>query len=276
VTRWVAFAGITLVVLSLLLLLARASQSIVRVAYITREERRWLDRLPDGVDHLQAREAPAPVRKTPAESTLEPGPELSTGAVLANVAVSHGIFALLLLGGVWLTGVPATALGVTDAPLSTGPLAVGVGIGLGVALSFANTIASGLVDVFEADPSEELRELLAPETLRGWVVLLVIVLPLIAGFEELLFRGVLVGAFAVGFGLSPWLLAVLSSVAFALGHGAQGGLGVVVTGLLGFVLAVAFVLTNSLLVVVVAHYVVNAVEFAATEGLEWEPFGGRG
>ena len=45
------------------------------------------------------------------------------------------------------------------------------------------------------------------------------------------------------------------------------------TGLLGFALAGAFVLTDSLLVVVVAHYAVNAVEFVAVEGLELRPFG---
>jgi membrane protease YdiL (CAAX protease family) len=96
-------------------------------------------------------------------------------------------------------------------------------------------------------------------------------LPLIAGFEEFLFRGVLVGALSTGFGLSPWALAVASSAAFALGHGAQGPAGVVVTGTLGFVLAAAFVLTGSLLVVVVAHYLVNALEFLVHE---W-PWRGR-
>ncbi|QLD90110.1 CPBP family intramembrane metalloprotease [Natronomonas salina] len=274
-TRWGAFAGITLAVLVLLLLLARASQSVVsgRSAYVTREEGRWLDRLPDGAGHLEAADAPSPTRKSPAESTLEPGPDLSTTALLANVAASHGLFALLLLGGIWLTEVPAAALGVTDAPLSTGPLAVAVGLALGAAISLANTLATGLAEALGTEPADELREMLSPETARGWAVLLLGVLPVIAGFEELLFRGALVGGFAAGFGVSPWLLAALSSIAFAAGHGAQGGLGVVVTGLLGFALAAAFVLTESLLVVVVAHYVVNAAEFVVVEGLGWEPFG---
>ncbi|MEF8807741.1 CPBP family intramembrane glutamic endopeptidase [Natronomonas sp.] len=273
-TRWAAFAGIALTVLVLLLLLARASQSVMGGRYVTREEQRWLDRLPDGADHLDTGAAPEPRRKTPAETTLDGGPELSTTALLANVAVSHGLFAALLVGGALLTDVPVSAFGITADPLGSGLFGVGVGIAVGVGLALANTLAAGLVDVFDTDPSEELREMLAPETARGWVLLLGGVLPLIAGFEELLFRGALIGALAVGFGVSPWLLAVLSSVAFAAGHGAQGGLGVVVTGLLGFALAAVFVLTNSLLVVVVAHYVVNAVEFVVVEGLGWEPFGG--
>jgi membrane protease YdiL (CAAX protease family) len=271
VTRWAAFAGVTLAVLFLLLVLARLSQSVVTGAYVTREERRWLDRLPDGADHLDSRSAPAP-RTSPAESTLEPDPEPSTLALLANVSVSQGFFALLLLGGAWLAEVPASALGVAADSLSTGLPALAVGVAAGVGLSLANALAGGLAERFNGDPSEELRELLSPESLGGWVVLLGVVLPIIAGFEELLFRAALVGAFSVGFGVSPWALVAFSSVAFAVGHGAQGTLGVVVTGLLGAALGALFVLTNSLLAVVVAHYLVNAVEFVVGEGLEWRPF----
>jgi membrane protease YdiL (CAAX protease family) len=79
---------------------------------------------------------------------------------------------------------------------------------------------------------------------------------------------VLVGALSTGFGVSPWLLAAGSSVAFGLGHGAQGRAGVAVTGALGFVLAAAYVLTGSLLAVVLAHYLVNALEFVVHEGLD--------
>jgi membrane protease YdiL (CAAX protease family) len=99
------------------------------------------------------------------------------------------------------------------------------------------------------------------------------VLPVIAGFEEVLFRGALVGVVSSGYGVSAWVMAVVASGAFALGHGAQGRLGVLVTGALGFVLAAAFVLTGSLVVVIVAHYLVNALEFVVHEGLgvEWPP-----
>jgi membrane protease YdiL (CAAX protease family) len=122
---------------------------------------------------------------------------------------------------------------------------------------------------------ERLRSALAPETRRGWIVLLLVVLPVIAGFEELLFRGALVGVVAAGYGVSPWTMVVVSSAAFALGHGAQGRLGVLVTGALGAVLAAAFVVTGSLLAVIVAHYLINALEFVVHEGLgvEWTPEG---
>ncbi len=120
--------------------------------------------------------------------------------------------------------------------------------------------------------NEALRGALAPDSVGGWAVLLFAVLPTVALFEEFLFRAVLVGAFAAGAAAtgvpaSPWLLAAGSSVAFALGHGAQGRAGVVATGALGFVLAAAFLLTESLLAVVIAHYLVNALTFVVHEGI---------
>jgi membrane protease YdiL (CAAX protease family) len=62
-------------------------------------------------------------------------------------------------------------------------------------------------------------------------------------------------------------MAIVSSVAFALGHGAQGRVGIVVTGTLGLGLAGLFVVTDSLLAVVIAHYLVNALELGVHEGL---------
>ncbi len=272
--RWAAFAGITLAVLIILLGLARLTQAVVpHTSPVTRGDTRWLDRLPDGASHLDTHDAPIPTRQTPAEATLDPDTpgNPSTIAILINVAVSQGLFALLLLGGIWLTDVPATAFGVTDTSLASGPMGVAVGLAIGGGLAAANIVVSLLAVTLETDPGERLRALLTPETPRGWLVLLGVVLPVIAGFEELLFRGALVGAFAVGFNISPWLLAVTSSAAFALGHGAQGRLGISVTGLLGFALAAVFILTESLLVVIIAHYVVNAVEFIVMEGLDWRP-----
>ncbi|MFC5367915.1 CPBP family glutamic-type intramembrane protease [Salinirubrum litoreum] len=196
------------------------------------------------------------------------GPEMTSGLLLANVLVSQGLFAGFLLFGAWFTDVPASAFGVTSAPLSTGLPAIAVGIGVGLLLYLLNELGAGVGDRLGVTADESLRELLAPDTRLGWVVLLVVVLPIVAGFEEFLFRGALIGVVAVGFDVSPWLLAALSSVAFALGHGAQGPGGILVTGLLGFALAVTFVLTGSLLAVIVAHYLVNALEFVVHEGLD--------
>lgn len=283
---WTAFAGFAGVVLALLLLLARASQSV-----ITDAERRptrpesdgapaatasdptalppdaWEWGVTDDENDTSASVATALSRETGTAVSERVAPlDVSTSVLLANVAASQGLFGLLLLGAAWYTEVPASAFGAT--PTAVAPSMLLVGTVVGVALYGANELGARLVKHLGLGGADDLREALAPDSLAGWAVLLLVVLPMIAGFEELLFRGALIGVAATGFGISPWLLALFSSAAFALGHGAQGVGGIVVTGVLGFALAAAFVLTGSLAVVVVAHYVVNALEFVVHEGLE--------
>jgi len=200
-----------------------------------------------------------------AHNVREP-PSMSPGLLLLNVALTQGLFGAILAGGVWYFGVPLDVLGVGSDPLSTGLPALAVGVAFGAVLWVGNELASGLAASSGADYDEGLRELLAPAGVRGWGLLLGATLPTIAVVEEFVFRAAVVGAVTPAVGASPWVLAVVSSVAFALGHGAQGRVGVLVTGGLGMALAAGFVLTDSLLVVVVAHYLVNALEFLAHEG----------
>ena len=201
---------------------------------------------------------------------------LSTGALLANVAISQGLFAAILIGMAVVTAIPADALGIEFSReyLVTGLV---LGAAVGVVFYVLNEVGAAGARRYGLDFDEELRELLAPETMGGWLVLLLVVLPIIAVFEEFLFRAAMIGALSAGFGISPWLLAVLSSIAFAIGHGMQGKVGVIVTGTLGFALATVFILTGSFLVVVVAHYLINVLEFVVHEGIgfEWsKPIGG--
>lgn len=193
-------------------------------------------------------------------------PALSTSVLLVNVAVSQGLFAVLVVSLAWYTEVPAWAFGLASESLTLG--AVGTGIVVGGAFYILNEAAAAIARQWGLSTPTALREALAPASTAGWAVLLGVVLPIIAGFEELLFRGALIGVAHAGFGISPWLLAVGSSVAFALGHGAQGRLGIIVTGLLGVGLAIVFIYTGSLVVVIVAHYVINALEFVVHEGID--------
>jgi membrane protease YdiL (CAAX protease family) len=313
---WTAFVGITAIVLTLLLALARASQALVRddtelpgrlSTIETARSDRDGDRDSLTLDDPEAAlgtDMEPPVRETghgvpidpespgaltadelandpfegggratvanaDADGTAEA--DLSAGQLLANVALTQGLFGAILLAAAWYTRIPASAFGVTDAPLSTGLPALGVGVALGVVLYVANEVGAASADAMGVEYDERLRHMLAPDSTRGWLVLLLVVLPIVAGVEELIFRAAVIGATSAGFGTSPWALAVVSSVAFALGHGAQGRLGVLVTGGLGLVLAGAFVLTGSFLVVFVAHYLVNALEFVVHEllGIEW-------
>lgn len=244
---WAAFALATVVLTAVLLFLTRRSQSVLREVS--------LDDASDAAGGVDADERSA-------------RPTLTTTLLLANVAGSQAVALSALVAVAWWTEVPAAAFGVAAGPVVP---AVGLGLLAGVGLYAGSEAAAALGARAGTAAPERLREAMAPTDARDWVLLLAVVLPVVAVFEEALFRGALVGAFAVGFGIDPWLLVVPASVAFGLGHGAQGRLGIAVTGVLGVVLAALFVRTGSLLVVVVAHYVVNATEFVVREGLGVDP-----
>ncbi|MFP4628823.1 MAG: type II CAAX prenyl endopeptidase Rce1 family protein [Halobacteriales archaeon] len=181
----------------------------------------------------------------------------STRALYANAAATQLLLGVALAVGLWVGGLRPSDLGLGGDVVRAGA----VGFGLGLALAAANAgLQAGLGRV-GVPYDDRLRRLLAPRTHGDWVALFAVVLPTVAAFEELLFRGALIGAVAVALGISPWWLVPLSAVTFALGHGLQGAVGLLAAGALGAVLATGFVVTGDLLVVVVAHYVVNAVEF---------------
>ncbi|WP_340100791.1 CPBP family intramembrane glutamic endopeptidase [Salinibaculum salinum] len=285
---WVPFTGLTAVVVLLLLGLARLSQQAVSDQ----------PALPDGDEPIATPDTPAPAETPSTESTApdagvtdgdavtitgeietESGPvqpvedspsatqQFSTGALLANVALTQGLFGAILVAGAWYYEIPLWALGLTETAVGTGTLAVSIGIVFGVLLWTANEISATVADAAGATYDESLREMLAPDTVPGWLLLLGVILPTIAVVEELLFRAALIGVPAAGFDISPLALAIFSSALFALGHGAQGKVGIAVTGGLGLVLAGGYILSGSLLVVVIAHYLVNALEFLVHEGI---------
>lgn len=295
---WAAFVGLTGVLLLFLLALSRASQrlltddgtgtrSIGRDPTLPDPEQ-FEDRDPSaaGAEDVERTVDPAtaedpraaptgaeatgeePTRTPPVAHTLDArtGPQPSTTALLVNVTVSQAVFGTLLAVGAWLTAIPLEALGLTEPLLE----AAAVGAGLGAGLYVANELGAALAQRLGIDHDESLRELLAPSTLAGWTLLLGVALPVIAGFEELLFRAALVGVVSTAYPVSAWTMVAVSSLAFGLGHGAQGAGGIVVTTVLGVVLGTAYVLTGSLVVVFVAHYLVNALEFVVHEGLDLE------
>ena len=269
--QWAAFVGLTGFLLTVLLGLSKLSQrSLSGDSGGVTARTDGLERLSaaDPTDDTYPRfETTRAARKRQHIEGQLSTPGLSTGALLANVALTQGVFGVLLLGGAFFFEIPRSALGVTVDALSTGLPAVGIGLAAGVGFWVGNELAAAVADGFGIGVDESLRELLAPNSAGGWVVLLGVVLPVIAVVEELLFRAAAIGVPVAGLDAPAWAMIVVSSVAFALGHGAQGRVGVVVTGALGAALGALFVLTNSLLAVVVAHYLVNALELCVHEGL---------
>lgn len=282
-SQWGPFLAVCAVLLVVLLVLARRSQELFRedeadssdadTPATAASDEQVSPEPSERVTPDTAEKIPTPGEEAEAQEwedvTGRPdGRELTTEMMFANVGLTQGLVVVIIVGAAWLFAIPATAFGIGGDTAIDGLTAVAIGLGFGVVLWIANEGATAVADAVGAAYDEAVRELLAPETASGWVVLFGVVLPTIALAEELLFRGALVGVPAAGYGVSVWGLAVVSSVAFALGHGAQGRVGIVVTGALGFVLAAGYILTGSLLVVVVAHYVINALEFFVHELLE--------
>ncbi|PSP76250.1 CPBP family intramembrane metalloprotease [Halobacteriales archaeon QS_3_64_16] len=310
--RWAAFAGLTVLSVSLFLALARASQTMVNDGTSGKAAGASVEGHAIGTNDTDDALAPdstvdtgtatrsrpdAGLKESAASPTDREGQRaptlkpvtidsgvvidgehdgkrqrstpdslesMSTSALLLNVVFSQGLFGGLVLLGAWYTEIPLAALGVPGVP-QVGTLVLGAG--LGIALHAGNELMAAGASALGFSPPEDLRAMLAPDSVASWALLLGGILPAIAFVEELLFRAALIGALSAGFAVSPWLLAILSSIAFAVGHGAQGSLGMLVTGSLGLALAAAFVLTGSLFVVVLAHYLVNALEFIVHEGL---------
>jgi membrane protease YdiL (CAAX protease family) len=288
---WATFALATVALTLLLLLLTRRSQRLLERARIVDADGRPIARSSadlslgdpspferDGAESVDSDVDNAAVDSTDPDAMDDPvatGPTLATRSLLLNAGASQAVALALLAGIAWWTAVPMTAFGVggTHPTVGTPLLAslggaerVALGAVAGVALAAGNEGAARLGARVGLAPSDRLRSAMAPETPGEWALLLGVVLPVVAVFEEALFRGALVGAFAVGLPVDPALLVVASSLAFGLGHGAQGRLGIAVTGVLGLGLAGLFVATGSLLVPIVAHYVVNAAEFVVHEG----------
>jgi len=219
---------------------------------------------------------PAATKRTSAATAEESAlAALSPTLLFANVLLTHGSFAAILLAAAVVADIPWSAFGVEATAASVGLRPVVLGSGLGIALYLANETLASLLSRAGVDTSESLRQALTPSSTGGWLLLLCVVLPIVAGFEELLFRAVCIGVFSTALPVPGTLLVVGSTVAFALGHGLQGPGGIIVTGLLGGVLGVAFLLSESFLLVLVAHYVVNAVELLVHEhlGVEFPPTG---
>lgn len=195
-------------------------------------------------------------RRTARLVRVKTGPlaQLSRSALYLNVAVSHALVLGLIGVLIWWTGVPLKPLGIETQPEWAWL------VGVAGALIVLNEAADRVASIFET-AENPLRDLLTPDTGLEWVVLLGLLLPTIAVTEELLFRGVLIGAFAVGTPVPPEILIVGSAILFGGAHTAQGWFGMGIAMLLGVALGAAYVWTGSLWLVIGAHYVVDMVEF---------------
>ena len=79
--------------------------------------------------------------------------------------------------------------------------------------------------------------------------------------EEIVYRGFVI--WYLGQFMPLWAAVFVSSVAFGLAHGYQGGGGVLRTGLVGLAFGIFYVVTGSIWLPIVAHVLLDALQGAA-------------
>lgn len=194
------------------------------------------------------------------EVTRDPGRRRRGYARLAALEVFLGAVAVVVAvspGGVGLgrLGLNLPRLGGSDAWL--------FGIGLGAAVGIAVVVVVSTIAIWRLDRpipvvgGDRVRVMVPTRPVeRVWFL----GLSLAAGVcEELLYRGLLLALLAA---LLPGLPAIgvvlLGAVAFGLAHAYQGPVGIVVTGVLGALLGSIYLLTGSLLLVMLVHALIDA------------------
>jgi membrane protease YdiL (CAAX protease family) len=144
---------------------------------------------------------------------------------------------------------------------------------LGLTIGLVTVFVINLISIFairiwgKRIYSPDLMKGMIPRNQIEWPLIIVPLL-LAVSLEEFLFRAMLIGGFSIL--VSPWAMAVAGSIIFGLMHSPQGILGIVLVSLVGFMFGVVFILTNSLLIVIVAHFIINFLQLVrAKDDIAW-------
>ncbi len=146
-------------------------------------------------------------------------------------------------------------------------LVIGLVIGL-VTVFAVNVISIAAIRIWgKGIYSPQIIKGMLPRNQIEW---LLIIPPLFVAVavEEMLFRALLIGGFSTV--VNPWVMAVAGSIIFGVMHAPQGNLGIILVGIVGLMFGTVFILTNSLLIVIVAHFTINFLQIIrAKEDLAW-------
>lgn len=172
----------------------------------------------------------------------------------------------LCLALAWLSGLPASQLGLSSAqPLQT--IGLGLVIGL-VSQVIVNGLTFWAIRRFGRNIYSPLviRNIL-PRRPMEWFWLTLAFWPAVA-MEELLFRSLWLGVFQ---DLAPLpFLIIGTSIVFGLMHQPQGVLGMLIAGLLNIFLGLLFVWSGELLLPLLVHYLINLLQvLVASRQREW-------
>ncbi len=148
--------------------------------------------------------------------------------------------------------------------LPTDPLGdIGIGIVVGVSISLvAAPLTTWVISHHPEWYSDVVLRSIQPRSRREWPLVILALLSAVL-VEELLFRSLLLGGF------SPYVnvvyFAVAASIFFGLLHFHQGKYGIVAVIVVALILSSLFLWRESLLVIVVAHWVTNIGQLIQAE-----------
>lgn len=139
------------------------------------------------------------------------------------------------------------------------------GAGMVLAVIVGSVVVNGLVQWVVASvlglPVE--RELPDVSTLALYLTMMALIWTTNAFGEEMVYRGFLMSRLGALFGGTrfAWILAAFVQAAiFGLGHAYQGVVGVVITGMVGLVFGLAYLLSRrNLWPVIIAHGIINTI-----------------
>ncbi len=141
-------------------------------------------------------------------------------------------------------------------PDPLGDIAIGLGVGLAVPLLLY--YPTKWIETHHPEwSSDVVVRSIRPRSSREWPWVVLALIP-IALMEELLFRSLLLGAFVPHVNILYFVIGV--SVFFGLLHLPQGEWGVVGVILVSLLFSVLFLWRESLLVVVIAHWLMNVMQ----------------
>lgn len=149
------------------------------------------------------------------------------------------------------------------------PILVFIGVYVAYKL-FNNFLAPAILALGDRPDVSHLKNL--PGNLEGLIVSLIIVWITAAFLEELIFRGFLLNAFDRLLGSSKWSMwtsVVISSVIFGAIHAYQGLTGILLTGTVGLIFGVAFVLNGRRLwPLILMHGIIDTISFISIYQLD--------
>jgi membrane protease YdiL (CAAX protease family) len=166
----------------------------------------------------------------------------------------------LCLALAWLSGLPASQLGLTSIhPFQS----IGLGLVIGLVSQVAvNRLTHWAIHRFGRDIySPAIIRNILPRRPVEWIGVAVAFWPAVT-MEEVLFRSLWLGAFQ---DIVPLLLLIGgTSLLFGLMHQPQGLLGMLVAGFLNILLSLLFIWSGELLLPLTAHYVINLLQVAVS------------